>query len=118
MRKAAAEPQDCDLLNTFVERKFEYPVTDLPPSVTAPSSRHCINTWSGSLHHNHSHHFLLKVADVTHNVATSGFQMDLVSRECFNSNTLDVLWPLRTLLLSGASQMNCYVQECPNFSCK
>lgn len=34
MRKTAAEQQGCDLLNMFVERKFEYPVTDLPPSVT------------------------------------------------------------------------------------
>lgn len=33
-------------------------------------------------------------------------------RKCFNSNTLDVFW-----LFSGTSQMNCYVEECPDFSC-
>lgn len=48
MREPAAEQQDCDLLNTFVERKFEYPVTDLLPSVTSPWSRHCMSTRPGT----------------------------------------------------------------------
>ena len=35
-------------------------------------------------------------------------------RKCF-SDILDVFWPAYLLLISGSSQMNCYVQKCPGF---
>lgn len=37
MRKTAAEQDNCDLLNMFVEQKSEYSLTALPPSVTLSS---------------------------------------------------------------------------------
>lgn len=39
-------------------------------------------------------------------------------RKCSNSNTLDVFWPAYIVILSGPSQMTCYVMGCPDSSCK
>lgn len=89
---------------------------DRSVSVTSPSSRHCINTRSGSLHHNPFHNFLFRVADVTHYVAASQFQIDLVSENAVIVTQCMFSFQFIQCIFLGHHKWT--VQDCPDFSCK